>query len=161
MASDSYDVFISYSRADSRHAVDIDSVLRQKGLRTFFDRSNLAPGLPWPRALEDAIGAAKAAMILLGPAGLGNTQQYERELAFVRQTHDPAFPVVPVLLPGARDPPFNFLRVVTWVDFRRVTKILDAPKRIPTPSNGCSNSPYGRRARTVGYLPLSRPGSIP
>ena len=34
---------------------------------------------------------------------------------------------MPVLLPGARDPPFNFLRVVTWVDFRRVTKILDAP----------------------------------
>ncbi len=33
--------------------------------------------------------------------GLGNTQQYERELelAFVRQTRDPAFPIVPVILP--------------------------------------------------------------
>jgi hypothetical protein len=77
--------------------------------------------------LEETIGSAKAAIILLGPSGLGNTQQYERELAFVRQTRDSAFPVVPVLLPDARDPPFNFLCGVTWVDFSHVMKILDAP----------------------------------
>jgi hypothetical protein len=127
---ENYDVFISYSRADARYAADIDSVLRQKGLRTFFDRRNLVPGLPWVRALEETIRAAKSALILVGPSGLGNTQQYERELAFVRQTRDPAFPVVPVLLPNARDPPFNFLRVVTWVDFSQVTKILDAPDEL-------------------------------
>jgi hypothetical protein len=68
-----YDVFVSYSRADGRHAADIDSVLRGKGLKTFFfDRRNLAAGLPWVRALEQAIGAAKAA---IGSRGLGNTQQ--------------------------------------------------------------------------------------
>ena len=51
MADDTYDVFVSYSRADGRHAAEIDSVLRDKGLNTFFDRSNLAAGLPWVRAL--------------------------------------------------------------------------------------------------------------
>jgi hypothetical protein len=127
---ESYDVFVSYSRADAHCAAEIDSVLRQKGLRTFFDRRNLPPGLPWVRALEEAIGAAKAAIVLLGPTGFGNTQQYERELTFVRQTRDPTFPVVPVLLPDARDPPFNFLRVVTWVDFSNVAKILDAPDQL-------------------------------
>ena len=86
MANETYDVFVSYSRADWRHAAEIDSVLRAKGLKPFFDRRNLAPGLPWVRALEQAIGAAKAAIVLIGPRGLGNTQQYERELAFVRQT---------------------------------------------------------------------------
>jgi WD40 repeat protein len=130
VGTDGCDVFISYSRADARYAADIDSALRQNGLRTFFDRRNLAPGLPWVRALEEAISAAKAAIILLGPSGLGNTQQYERELAFVRQTGDPAFPVVPVLLPDTRDPPCNFLRVVTWVDFSRVAKIVDAPDEL-------------------------------
>ena len=115
----------------ARLAADIDSALRQKGLRTFFDRSNLAPGLPWVRALEEAIGTAKAAIILLGPTGLGNTQQYERELAFVRQTRDPAFPVVPVLLPQTSgDPPFNFMRLVTWVNFSRVAKVWDAPDEL-------------------------------
>jgi hypothetical protein len=68
--------------------------------------SSSAPYLPknldssrYVRALERAMGAAKAAIVLIGPRGLGNTQQYERELAFVRQTHEPAFPIVPVILP--------------------------------------------------------------
>ena len=130
VGTDDYDVFISYSRADARYAADIDLVLRQKGVRTFFDQRNLATGLDWVRALEEAIGAAKTAVILLGPSGLGNTQQYERELAFIRQTSDPTFPVIPVLLPDTRDPPFNFLRVVTWVDFSNVAKISDAPDQL-------------------------------
>jgi energy-coupling factor transporter ATP-binding protein EcfA2 len=128
VADETYDVFVSYSRVDGRHAAEIDSVLRDKGLKTFFDRRNLAAGLPWVRALEQAIGAAKAVIVLIGPGGLGNTQQYERELAFVRQTRDPAFPIVPVILPGTTtDPPFDFLRVLTWIDFSHVTKVFDAP----------------------------------
>jgi energy-coupling factor transporter ATP-binding protein EcfA2 len=84
--------------------------------------------MPWIRALEEAIGIAKAAIVLIGPRGLGNTQQYERELAFVRQSRDPAFPVVPVMLPeAATDRPFDFLNVLTWVDFSKVAKPSDAP----------------------------------
>ena len=131
MANETYDVFVSYSRADGRHAAEIDSVLRAKGLRPFFDRRNLAPGLPWVRALEQAIGAAKAAIVLIGPRGLGNTQQYERELAFVRQTRDPAFPVVPVILPETTtDRPFDFLHVLTWIDFSHVARVSDAPDEL-------------------------------
>src|SRR4051794_22691174 len=128
VASEAYDVFVSYSRADWRHATEIDSVLRSKGLKPFFDRRNLAPGLRWVPALEQAICVSKAAIVLIGPRGLGNTQQYERELAFVRQTRDPAFPVVPVILPETTtDPPFDFLRVLTWIDFSHVTRVSDAP----------------------------------
>ena len=93
MPDDTYDVFVSYSRADGRHAAEIDSVLRDKGLKTFFDRRNLAG-----RALEQTIGTVKAVIVLIGPRGPGNTQQYERQLAFVRQTRDPDFPIVPVIL---------------------------------------------------------------
>ena len=128
MANATYDVFVSYSRADWCHAADIDSLLRAKGLTPFFDRRSLAPGLRWVRALEQAIGAAKAAIVLIGPRGLGNTQQYERDLALIRQTHDPAFPIVPVILPETTsDPPFDFLRVLTWVDFSHVAKVSGAP----------------------------------
>jgi len=67
-------------------------------------------------------------IVLIGPHGLGNTQQYERELAFVRQTRDPAFPVVPVILPeNMTDPPVDFLRLLTWIDFSHVTRVFDAP----------------------------------
>ena len=78
MADDTYDVFVSYSRADRCHTAEIDSVLRDKGLKTFFDRRNLAAGLPWVGALEQAIGVAKAAILLIGSRGLGNIQQYDR-----------------------------------------------------------------------------------
>ena len=117
VANDNFDVFISYSRADTRHAAEINSVLR--GLRPFFDRrENVAPCGIWVRALEQAISAAKAAIVLIGPRGLGNTQQYERELALVRQTHDPAFPVVPVILPEtSTDRPFDFSDSFTSMTF--------------------------------------------
>jgi TIR domain-containing protein len=86
VADDTFDVFVSYSRADGRHAAKIDSVLRDKGLKTFFDRRNLAAGLPWVRALEQAMGAARAVIVLIGPRGLGNTQQYERDIAITERS---------------------------------------------------------------------------
>src|SRR5215471_5220410 len=158
VADESYDVFVSYSRADGRHAAEIDSVLRDKGLKTFFDRRNLAAGLPWVRALEQAIGAAKAVIVLIGTRGLGNTQQYERELAFVRQTRDPAFPVVPVILPETTtDPPFDFLRVLTWIDFSRVTRVFDAPdvlQQLLTAIRGRGAAAEGAREAICPYRGL-------
>lgn len=87
----------------------MDTWLRGQAVRTFFDRSELAAGLPWITALEQAIGQAGAVAILIGAHGIGNTQQYERELALVRQSHDRAIPVIPVLLPGCENPPTGFL----------------------------------------------------
>jgi hypothetical protein len=41
---------------------DINLFLREKGLKSFFDRRDLVPGLPWAQALEQAIGAATRAL---------------------------------------------------------------------------------------------------
>ncbi len=90
MASgDAYDVFISYARSDGDVAAELNGWLSAQGLSTFFDRSELRPGLRWVPALEEAIGRSRAVAILVGPHGIGNTQQYERELALVRQTGEP------------------------------------------------------------------------
>jgi hypothetical protein len=121
-----FDVFVSCARVDSRHAEDIDSLLRARGFTSFFDRRNLAPGLPWVRGLEKALNAAKSAIILIGPQGLGNTQQYERDFALIRQTGDRSFPIVPVLLPGA-ERPSDLLQMLTWIDFSRVPKVSELP----------------------------------
>jgi TIR domain-containing protein len=126
-----YDVFVSYARTDWRHAAEIDAALRARGIKPFFDRRNLPPGLPWVRALEAALEACKTAVVLIGPRGFGNTQQYERDLAFLRQTHEPTFRVVPVVLPEAAiDRPFNFLHTLTWIDFSHVSKVVDAPAEL-------------------------------
>jgi energy-coupling factor transporter ATP-binding protein EcfA2 len=125
MGSDNaYDVFLSYARDDTRAAAELNGWLRAQGLTTFFDRSALRPGLAWIPALEDAIHRSKSVAILLGQHGIGNTQQYERELALIRQTQDPAFPVVPVLMPGCQSPPTGFLQLLTWVDFSKGTHVL-------------------------------------
>ena len=157
MANETYDVFVSYSRADWRHAADIDSVLRAKGLRSFFDRRNLAPGLPWVRALEQVIGAAKAVVVLIGPRGLGNTQQYERELALVRQSRDPGFPIVPVILPDtSTDRPFDFLNLLTWVDFSHVGKVSDAPDELARLLAAVHGAPSPESAPIAGLTPSGR-----
>jgi hypothetical protein len=112
MASgDAYDVFISYARSDENPAAELNGWLSGQGLRTFFDRSELRPGLRWVPALEDAIGRSKAVAILVGKHGIGNTQQYERELALIRHTGEPEFPVIPVLMPGCDSPPTGFLKL--------------------------------------------------
>src|SRR3712207_6143497 len=113
-----YDVFLSYAHADGAAARQVDQWLREHGLRTFFDRNELLGGQRWVVALEKAIGRVGAVALLVGRHGLGNTQQYERELALVRQTQEPGFPVIPVLLPGCAEPPTGFLQLLTWVDLR-------------------------------------------
>jgi hypothetical protein len=91
MASDAYDVFISYARNDGGAAGELNGWLCEQGYTTFFDRSALRAGLKWIPALEDAIGRSKAVAILVGRHGIGNTQQYERELALIRRCYLPGY----------------------------------------------------------------------
>jgi energy-coupling factor transporter ATP-binding protein EcfA2 len=123
-SGDAYDVFLSYAHSDGAAAAELNGWLIAQGLSTFFDRRELRPGLRWVPALEDAIGRSKAAAILVGKHGIGNTQQYERELALIRQTGDPAFPVIPVLMPDCDSPPTGFLQLLTWVDLSKGTNVL-------------------------------------
>src|SRR5215471_7342119 len=90
---DGFDVFfLSYSRSDGEAAAELNGWLRAQGPRTFFDRSELRPGLPWIPAIEDAIGRSDAVAILVERHGIGNTQHNERELALVRTRSD-AYPL--------------------------------------------------------------------
>jgi tetratricopeptide (TPR) repeat protein len=125
-----YDVFVSYAQSDGAGAAELNHWLRAQGLRTFFDRSELKPGLRWISALEDAIGHSNAVIILVGARGFGNFQQYERELALARQTRDQAFPVIPVLMPGCQSPLTGFLQLLTWVDLSRGDSVLQQTKTL-------------------------------
>src|SRR5262245_42541715 len=119
-----FDVFLSYARSDQAAAAELNDWLRGKGLRTFFDRRELTPGLRWIPALEDAISRSDAVAILVGPHGFGNTQHYECDLALVRQTRDDRFPVIPVLLPGCESPPTGFLQLMTWIDLSQRDSVV-------------------------------------
>jgi TIR domain len=119
---ETFDVFISYSRADKEAVREVQSRLREAGVATFLDRDRLQAGQPWLSRLEEAITHCNAVAVFVGPAGLGTWQQREIQLALDQQAEAERagriFPVVPILLPNVEDPPGGFLRLQTWVDLR-------------------------------------------
>ena len=115
---EAFDVFLSYSRNDAPIAQRLVQVLRSRGLKVFFDRDYLTPGQTWPVLLEKHLRACRAVAICLGPEGLGPWQQREQYVALDRQAQQRDFPVIPLLLPGAKGPPLGFLSLNTWVDLK-------------------------------------------
>ena len=112
-----YDVFLSYSWRDAELVESLARWLKANQVTPFLDRWYLAPGQSWPQALETRLADCGAVAVCIGPGELGAWQQREVNLALQRQGRDPAFPVIPVLLPGA-DPVLGFLSQNTWVDLR-------------------------------------------
>lgn len=105
----------SYHWRDHAVVEAVARALTERGLRVFLDRWYLAPGQPWPQALERALASCGSVAVFFGVDGLGPWQQRERDLALERQAREPAFPVIPVLL-TTHDPALGFLTLHTWVD---------------------------------------------
>jgi hypothetical protein len=121
----SYDVFLSYSRADSAAAETLRARLKDAGLNAFLDRYGLPAGQAWQPWLEKHLASCRAVVALVGPQGFGEWQHREIQLGLDRQASakkvGELFPVIPVLLPGlANDavPVGSFLSLNSWVDLR-------------------------------------------
>jgi phospholipase C len=113
-------LFLSYNSIDRPSVVAVQSLLEARGIRTFLDRDQLSPGLPWPVALEEGMRGARAVVIFIGRE-LGGWQKREMWFALDRQVREEKqnrrFPVIPVLLAGADLTP-SFLFLNTWIDLR-------------------------------------------
>lgn len=112
-----FDVFLSYHWRDHGPVEAIARALRERGIKPFLDRWYLAAGQPWPQKLEEHLRECRSVAVFLGPDGMGGWQQREKYVALDRQTRDPRFPVIPVLLPRA-EPAGDFLALNTWVSFK-------------------------------------------
>jgi WD40 repeat protein len=134
---DAPQVFLSYNSADRGAVIAVRDLLRARGITTFLDRDNLVTGLPWPQSLEQGLRGACAVAVFIGRQ-LGAWQKREMWYSLDRQVSEEkqgrAFPVVPVLLPGADLTP-GFLFSNTWIDLRNgldspeAAKVLDAIER--------------------------------
>lgn len=114
-----FDVFLSYSHADQEAVERLGRALRDRGLTVFVDRWYLVAGQSWPEALEKHLRDCRAVAVCIGAGEMGEWQKREHYKALDRQAHEPGFPVIPVLLPGAEDPALGFLGLNTWIDLRR------------------------------------------
>jgi len=114
-----YDVFLSYNSRDGAFVEALAQRLRAAGLTPFLNRWYMTPGRLWPQELEQSLGRSQACAVLLGPYGLGAWQMREMYAALDRQTREPAFSVIPVLLPNWSGVVPTFLNLNTWVDLRQ------------------------------------------
>lgn len=58
-----FDIFFSYSRADSDRVTPLRDELRRLGYRVFFDAQGIDPGSPWKKRLRRAIRASRTLLL--------------------------------------------------------------------------------------------------
>jgi len=114
-----FDVFLSHNSQDKSAVIELGEALRARGIRPWLDQWELVPGRPWQEAIEDVIGTAMSAAVLIGRDGIGPWEEPEMR-ACLDQCVKRRMPVIPVLLPGAPSQPKLplFLTGFTWVDLR-------------------------------------------
>ena len=157
---DDYDVFLSYSRADSAAAETLRTRLREAGLSTFLDRYALPAGQPWQPWLEQHLGACRALSRSSGRTASGSGSSAKSRSDLSRQVSSAkaaeVFPVIPVLLPGlANDavPIGRFLKLNTYVDFRAGLDDIEALQRLIAGAQGKAIDDAALEKRLAGFSP--------
>jgi WD40 repeat protein len=141
-----YDVFLSHTSGDKDAVERIARRLRTEAqLEPFLDKWQLIPGNPWQEELEQALNQSRTCAVFLGPGALGPWENEEMRLALDMRTRNSAFRVIPVLLPNTQMPekgPLpDFLRRVTWVDFRSGLDDADTFHRLVSGIKGIAPGP--------------------
>jgi hypothetical protein len=126
--------------------------LRDRGLTVFVDRWYLVAGQSWPETLEKYLRDCRAVAVCIGASGMGAWQQREHYKALDRQAHEPGFPVIPVLLPGADDPALGFLGLAGRSGKpKAVTSDLTRAAALPRATGG--TPPIHEGDLSIGLLP--------
>jgi TIR domain len=94
-------VLICYSRNDRDTVHCVVARLKERGITTYFDQHDIHPGDLWSETLDRWIKTADAAVVAVGPSGIGPWQRREI-LACIEQKVRRPLRILPILLPKAR-----------------------------------------------------------
>jgi hypothetical protein len=114
-----FDVFLSHSHADAQIVEHLGMKLEDgPQLRVWLDKWILVPGEHWQQEMAKGLEQAKTCAVCVGRNTPRGWFREEIERALNRQTKNPSFRVIPVILPGGdRTLIDDFLELRTWVDF--------------------------------------------
>jgi hypothetical protein len=107
-----YDVFLSYSRADTERVAPLRDELRRLGYEVFFDVQSIDPGEQWKRRLERSIGASRTIVLCWSQNTRGSeyiTFEYSRGEALHK-------PILPWLLDKTPLPAMLEVQGITTAD---------------------------------------------
>ena len=115
-----FDAFLSHSHKDAQWVEDLAKRLEDElGLRVWLDKWILIPGEPFQQPMARGIDQAGACVICISEYTPDGWFRREIERALNRQTKNPSFRVIPLILPDGKSVNVdNFLELNTWVDFR-------------------------------------------
>jgi hypothetical protein len=160
--ADTYDVFVSYARADGEQVRRLAENLHQSGLEVFFDEWEVGPGDVLVHQLDRGLLRAKNGLVVVTPTALSRPWVLEEYAAMITRAVQGGFRVVPVLLVDAELPPLLASRV--WVDLRqadgpvyerelaRLVAMLKGEKSGPPPRTGALLPRAGSGFRKEGRM---------
>ena len=136
-----YDVFVSYSRADTERVAPLRDELRRMGYRVFFDAQSIDPGEHWKRRLERSIRASRTLVLCWSEHTRGSdyiTFEYSRAEALHK-------PILPWLLDETPLPAMLEVQGITTADVAQAATQLK-------PALGWTPATRRRLWATVGVL---------
>ena len=86
------DVFISYSRKDSEHALALAERLRSEGMSVWIDQHGLEAAAQWSKEIVEAVESCSAFVLLLSKDSLGS-KNVVRELSIASESERKIIPI--------------------------------------------------------------------
>jgi tetratricopeptide (TPR) repeat protein len=145
-----YDVFLSYNSRDRAAVQRIARALEKSGLKVWADWK-MPSGSVWLTEIETVIRQARSAAFFVGPAGMGEWHETERQAFHVRRTR-----IIPVILPGVAadfEPP-PFLERLSWIDLRKKGITREAMDRLVEGIRVAAVEPAGLPKPVVPRAPI-------
>lgn len=115
-----FDVFLSHAHVDGALVEKLGARLVDEAhLSVWLDKWVLVPGEHWQQEMAKGLERARCCAVCIGTHTPKGWFREEIQRALNRQARDPAFRVIPVILPdGEHDLVDAFLELRTWVDFK-------------------------------------------
>ena len=99
IATSTYDVFVSHNRRQKPWVRHVVSLLREKGLRVFFDEDSINPGEDFTLVLERAIESSGTLVLVLSRSSVfSKWVAFETAQAIYEQLDSPLHRLIPILV---------------------------------------------------------------